>query len=310
MINKMTAVLFSGQGTQYPGMMEELYEEYESVKYIFKVAQKSLGRDIRELCFRGTQEELNRTHNTQVCMLAADLSAAAALRENSVNVDVCAGFSLGEYAALVYSGILALEEAFSLVQIRADAMQEAVPEGEGAMAAFLKVDAKIVEELCREIEEGYVVPSNYNSPAQTVVSGTATGVETAVRLASERGILTSMLPVSAPFHCELMKPAADVLKKELDRISISKGNIPVYMNVDGSRLNSEKQLKEKLYLQAFHPVLWEQSLNRMYADGVRVFIECGPGKALTGMTKKTLKGVTACRVEDRKTLESTLKQMR
>ena len=182
------ALLFSGQGAQYPGMLKDLYDTEPAVQEVFRHADTALGRSISALCFEGTQEELNLTHNTQPCMLAGDLAAAMALKNHGIKADAVAGFSLGEYAALAYAGALPPEDAFRIIQIRADAMQEAVLPGEGAMAAFVGATAEQVEAICGKVTGGYVVAANYNSPVQTVVSGTIAGVDKACALAEAEGL--------------------------------------------------------------------------------------------------------------------------
>ena len=282
-----TAFLFSGQGAQAPGMMREYYDSVPGARRVFDVADEVLGRSISGLCFEGAQEELNLTHNTQPCVLAADLAAYEAALAAGFEPDGFAGFSLGEYAALVAAGCLAIEDAFPLVQLRADAMQEAVPVGEGAMAAVMKVDAAELEELCEQVD-GYVVCANYNSPAQTVVSGEASAVDALVALLKERKIRAMKLPVSAPFHCELMAPAAEKLAEAIGGVSLSDPRLPVYMNVDASPLECAADLPAKMTAQAKSPVRWRQTLERMWDDGFTSFLECGPGSTLSGFVKKTL----------------------
>ena len=303
------AILFSGQGAQYPGMMKELYDEEVAAKELFDQADIVLGRKISALCFEGSQEELNLTHNTQPCMLAGDLAAAMALKAYGVKAEAVAGFSLGEYAALAYAGAISLENVFSVIQVRADAMQEAVAPGEGAMAAFIGAKAEQVEEICDKVSRGYVVAANYNSPVQTVVSGTVAGVEEACGLADERGLRYIKLAVSAPFHCALMEPAAKRLEEEFKKISFQSPEIPVYMNVDGEAVTDEGSFSDLLVKQAMSPVRWTKTLENMQADGFDVFIECGAGKTLSGLVKKTLKGVKVLRVEDMKTLQKTLETL-
>ena len=300
------AFLFSGQGAQYPGMMKDLYTSESSAKAVFDVADEVLGRDISTLCFDGEQEELNLTHNTQPCVLAADLAAAAALSAHGVKPEAVAGFSLGEYAALSFAGVLSAEEAFRLIQIRADAMQAAVPPGEGGMAAFVGAAPEQVEEICSKVTAGYVVAANYNSPVQTVVSGSAAGVDEACALAEEAGLRCVKLAVSAPFHCAMMEPAAMRLKEEFEKTAFSEPSVPVYMNVDGMPLPLGKDASDLLVRQAMSPVRWVQTLQNMQAAGIDTFIECGPGRTLSGLVKKTLKGVTILRVENEKTLADAL----
>ena len=304
------AFIFSGQGAQYSGMMKDLYDSETPVREVFDAADAALGREISRLCFEGGQDELNLTHNTQPCMLAGDLAAAMLLKANGINADAVAGFSLGEYAALAYAEAISLEEVFHLIQIRADAMQEAVPAGVGAMAAFIGVASKQVEDICSQVTDGYVVAANYNSPVQTVVSGSVSGVDEACRQADTMGIRYVKLAVSAPFHSALMEPAARVLEKEFMKISFCNPKIPVYMNVDGKPLTDAAPLADLLVKQAMSPVRWTQLLENMYADGIDTFIECGAGKTLSGFVKKTLKGVKVLRVEDLKTFQNTLKEIK
>ncbi len=303
------AFLFSGQGAQYPGMMKDLYDAESAAKEVFDAADAALGRGISALCFDGTQEELNLTHNTQPCMLAGDLAAAMVLKAHGIRADAAAGFSLGEYAALAYAGVFSPEEAFRVIQIRADAMQAAVPPGEGAMAAFVGAAAEQVEEICARVTKGYVVAANYNSPVQTVVSGSAAGVDEACALADAAGLRCVKLAVSAPFHCALMEPAALRLREEFKSMSFADPSIPVYMNVDGKPVSQGAPMPELLVKQAMSPVRWVATLENMQADGVDTFIECGAGKTLSGLVKKTLKGVTVLRVEDAKTLEKALEEL-
>lgn len=299
-------ILFSGQGAQYPGMMKDLYDSEIAVKETFDSADKALGRDISAVCFEGTQEDLNLTHNTQPCMLAGDLAAAMALKSHGIEADVVAGFSLGEYAALAYANAISLDEVFRVIQIRADAMQEAVAPGEGAMAAFVGATAEQVEAICAKVTDGYVAAANYNSPVQTVVSGTAVGVDQACALAETEGLRCVKLAVSAPFHCALMESAAKRLEEEFKKVKFKKPSVPVYMNVDGNPISEPDPIAYLLVKQAMSPVRWVKTLENMQADGIDTFIECGAGKTLSGLVKKTLKGVKILRVENVKTLNETL----
>ncbi len=300
-----TAFLFSGQGSQYPGMMSELYKNEESARKVFENADRTLGRSVSDLCFNGSQDELNLTHNTQPCVLACDLAAAAALKAHGVEAEAAAGFSLGEYAALVHAEAMSEEDAFRIIQIRADAMQKAVPAGIGAMAAVKSSDLGMLEDICKDAE-GYVIPANYNSPVQTVISGTAEGVENACRKLEEMGIKTIRLAVSAPFHCELMEPAARAIEQVFMNISFHKAKIPVYMNVDAQPHQNALGFSGLLVRQAMSPVRWRETIENMYKDGIDTFIECGPGKTLSGFVKKTLKDVSVYHVEDSKTLDAVL----
>lgn len=302
-------LLFSGQGSQYPGMMKDLYDNEPAAKKVFEKADAALGRKISDLCFLGKQEDLNITHNTQPCMLAGDLAAAMVLKAHGIYADVVAGFSLGEYAALAYAGAISIDDVFRIIQIRADAMQEAVAPGEGAMAAFIGATADQVEELCKKVTKGYIVAANYNSPVQTVVSGSAIGVDEACAIAEHTGLRYVKLAVSAPFHCELMKPAAKRLEKVFESINFKDPDVPIYMNINGKSLMDGTQIAELLVKQAMSPVHWVQTLENMHADGVDTFIECGPGKTLSGLVKKTLKGVKVLRVDNMKTLQNVLEEL-
>ena len=301
--------LFSGQGAQYPGMMKDLYDAEPAAKAVFDDAGAALGRDIAAICFDGTQEELNLTHNTQPCMLAGDLAAAMTLKAHGVKADAAAGFSLGEYAALAYAGVISFPEVFRLIQIRADAMQEAVAPGKGAMAAFVGASAAQVEEICGRVTAGYVTAANYNSPVQTVVSGSAEGVDEACALAAAEGLRCVKLAVSAPFHCAMMEPAAKRLQTEFAGMAFADPAIPVFMNVDGKPAAGGADVPELLVRQAMSPVRWVQTLENMQQAGIDTFIECGAGKTLSGLVKKTLKDVRILRVENMKTLESTLEEL-
>ena len=302
------AFLFSGQGAQYSGMMKVIAEKSEKARNVFRIADETLGRSISKLCYEGTQEELNLTHNTQPCVLAADLAACAVITENGIQPAAVAGFSLGEYAALVTAGVIDINDVFPVIQKRADCMQEAVPVGKGAMAAVMKLSDTEVLELCSEVE-GYVAPANYNCPGQIVVSGENKAVDEFLGIAKERKIRAMKLAVSAPFHCEMMNPAAENLRVSLSVITFSPPTVPVYMNVDAEAENRPEKILDKLILQAKSPVRWEKTLRNMYTAGIDTFVELGPGKTLSGFVKKTFtngEDVSIYNVTDQETLETTL----
>lgn len=282
-----TAFLFSGQGSQYPGMMHDYYETVQGARRVFDLADAILDRPISKLCFEGTQDDLNITHNTQPCILAADLAEYEAAIASGFEPDGFAGFSIGEYAALVAAGCIHAEDAFVLIQLRADAMQRAVPVGEGAMAAVKKLSANEVEELCCQVD-GYVVCANYNSPVQTVVSGDVLAVNELIALCKSRKVKAVRLPVSAPFHCDLMSPAAAELGEAIAELSLRDPELPVYMNVDALPLSSADDLPSKMVAQAKSPVLWRQTLEKMRDDGFTRYLECGPGSTLSSFVKRTL----------------------
>ena len=303
------AFMFSGQGAQFSGMMKDLYESESAAKAVFDAADAALGRGISALCFEGAQEDLNLTHNTQPCVLAADLAAAAALKAHGIEPEGAAGFSLGEYAALTCAGAIPMDEVFGMIQYRADSMQEAVAPGVGAMAAMLGGSPEAVEAVCAAVTEGYVVAANYNCPTQTVISGEAAAVEQAIALAREQRIRGKLLAVSAPFHCALMEPAAKKLAALFESKTFAAPNIPVYMNVDGAVNTDPAAIPGLLVKQAMSPVRWVQTLRNMRADGFDTFIECGPGRTLSGLAAKTLEDATILRVGDAATLEETLEKL-
>ena len=282
-----TAFLFSGQGAQVPGMMQDIAEASAAAKQVFETADAVLGRDISGLTFSGTQEDLNLTHNTQPCMIAAELAAYAALTEKGAKPDAVAGFSLGEYSALVAAGVLSAKDALKVIQIRADAMQDAVPVGQGAMAAVMKQDAETVKALCDEVD-GYVIPVNYNCPGQIVVSGENDAVDRLMEIAKERKIRTVKLAVSAPFHCAMMSPASEKLAEAFKEITFGKTQLPCYSNVDAAPYREDADVAAQLCRQAKSPVLWEQTIRNMAADGVDTFVEVGPGTTLSKFVAKTL----------------------
>ena len=305
----MIAFLFSGQGAQYPGMMKDLSGEYADAKEVFDIADNVLDRGISALCFDGMQEELNLTHNTQPCVLASDLAAYKAISAEGIRPDAVAGFSLGEYAALVAAGVIDIGDVFPLIQKRADYMQEAVPVGKGAMAAVMKLPADEVKALCDEVK-GYVIPANYNCPGQIVVSGETEAVDRLCKLAKERRIKAMKLAVSAPFHCEMMKPAAENLKGPLNGAKFSIPKIPVYMNVDAQPENNPEIIREKLVQQAMSPVRWEEILRNMAEEGIDTFVELGPGKTLASFVKKTFgEGMRFFNVTNLDTLKTTIEEI-
>lgn len=300
------AFLFSGQGAQYPGMMKDIAEKNTDAERVFRIADHTLNRSISGLCFEGTQEELNLTQNTQPCVLASDLAAYQAVVSAGIKPDAVAGFSLGEYGALVAAGVIDINDVFPLIQKRAEFMQEAVPIGQGAMAAVMKLSTGEVENLCNEVD-GYVIPANYNCPGQIVVSGEEKAIDRLIGIAKERKIKAMKLAVSAPFHCEMMAPAAEKLKQPLAETKFNVPVIPVYMNVDAKPENDPAEIRKKLILQAKSPVHWEETLRNMAMIGINTFIELGPGRTLSSFVKKTFgEDVGYFNVTDMETLDKTV----
>lgn len=296
-----TAFIFPGQGSQYSGMGKELADTFAVARHLFEEADDALGFKLSSLCFAGSDADLKLTANTQPAILTASIAVLKVVRqETGLKAEYAAGHSLGEYSALVCSGALSFADAVRTVRARGTFMQEAVPVGTGTMAAMLGVESDVLEEICREAAEGEVVsPANFNSPGQIVIAGSVAAVARAIEIAKGRGFRKAMLlPVSAPFHCALMKPAADRLAAVLDAITVHDMNVPVIANADAAPNSDRERVRPLLVTQVCSPVLWEQSVNAMSALGVTRFIELGPGKVLSGLVKRINKEALPANIED------------
>jgi [acyl-carrier-protein] S-malonyltransferase len=289
-------------------MGRELAENFACARRVFEEADAALEFPLSRLCFEGPAEELQLTANTQPAILAVSVAAFEVLREKGVRAEFAAGHSLGEYSALVAAGALRLRDAVRLVRKRGQYMQEAVPVGQGAMAALLGLTPETAEQVCQEAAQGEVVtPANFNSPSQVVIAGQARAVARAVELAKARGAKRSiLLNVSAPFHCPLMKPAQDRLAVDLDATGIADPQMVVVNNVDAREVRSAAEARDGLKRQVTSPVRWEQSMRYLREQGVELFVEVGPGKVLTGLLRQTDREATGLRVEDLATLNQTL----
>ncbi|MDY2648380.1 MAG: ACP S-malonyltransferase [Pyramidobacter porci] len=304
------AIVFPGQGSQAVGMGKELCGVSTAAKETFAEADEALGFSLSDVIFNGPEDKLVLTAYTQPAILAMSIAVFRALQEKGVTLDPAfvAGHSLGEYTALVASGVLSLADGVRLVHKRGSFMQEAVPRGVGAMAAILGLEADAVRAVCAEAAQGEVCEAaNYNTPVQIVISGHTAAVERAVALASAKGAKRSvMLNVSAPFHCSLMRPVADRLAAEMEKCVWNPGRCPLVANVSAQPVSDVSAIRDGLYAQTYSPVRWTESVQTMAARGVEGFIEVGPGKVLAGTVKKIARQAAVLNVEQPADLEQVV----
>ncbi len=301
------ALLFPGQGSQYVGMGKELFSLSSHAKKTFEEADDTLGFKLSSLCFDGPKDRLDQTDITQPAILAVSVATFRAfLAKFPVKPSLLAGHSLGEYSALVVSGALSFPDALRVVSLRGVFMQEAVPEGKGLMAAILGLKRSVVEDVCSKASDGedIVVPANYNTSEQIVISGSKCAVERAVGIAEDRGAKrVIILKVSVPSHSPLMISAGDRLAKTLDGIEVNEMNIPVVTNLEAKPLTDKNRVREALVKQLSNPVKWEDSVLKMKDEGVNCFIEMGPGKVLTGLNRRICRDVKTVSFEKLEDLE-------
>jgi [acyl-carrier-protein] S-malonyltransferase len=302
---KSVAFIFPGQGSQYVGMGKELFDNFSVAKKIFEEADDTLHLSISGLCFKGPEEALKLTENTQPAVLTTSIAALKVLQEEKGTASqFAAGHSLGEYSALVASGALSFSEAVKIVRLRGKFMQEAVPVGEGAMAAVLGMEREQVEKLCEEISSGEILaPANFNSPGQIVIAGHSKAIERAIEKVKQGGKKAVLLPVSAPFHSPLMKPAGERLGKALEEISVADLKIPVVTNVEAEVNTVKERVKGLLVAQVSSPVRWEESMRKMIEKGIEQVLEIGPGKVLSDLMKRIDGRVESKNLEDLQTLK-------
>lgn len=296
-----TAFMFPGQGAQYVGMGKDFYEQIPVCKEIFELAGKASGLDVAALCFE-ENEQINITEYTQIAMLAAEVAMLKAIEEKGIKPDVTAGLSLGEYGALAASGVMSPEDVFRIVRKRGIYMQEAVPQG-GAMVAVLGLDTAVIEKICEETP-GMVTIANYNCPGQIVITGEEGAAQAAVEKLTAAGAKRCVpLKVSGPFHSPLLTGAGEKLAKELEDVEIQEIQIPYLANVTADYVTDQTQVKSLLEKQVSSSVKWQQTVERMIADGVDTFVEIGPGKTLSGFMRKINKEMKVYNVEKVEDLE-------
>ncbi|MBY7898896.1 ACP S-malonyltransferase [Vibrio fluvialis] len=301
------AIVFPGQGSQAVGMLAELGEQYDVVKQTFAEASDALGYDLWALVQNGPAEDLNQTFRTQPALLASSVAIWRVWQELGLEQpEVLAGHSLGEYSALVCAGVIDFKAAIKLVELRGQLMQEAVPAGTGAMYAIIGLDDAAIAKACEEAAQGDVVsPVNFNSPGQVVIAGQKDAVERAGTLCKEAGAKRALpLPVSVPSHCALMKPAAEKLAVALEELAFNTPQIPVINNVDVVAETDPAKIKDALVRQLHSPVRWTEGVEKMAEQGIEKLIEVGPGKVLTGLTKRIVKTLDAAAVNDVASLEA------
>ena len=305
---KKFAMVFPGQGSQTVGMLAELAGDYPIVQETFKQASETLGYDLWQLVQEGSAEELNKTWQTQPALLTASVAVYRVWQQKypELKPEVMAGHSLGEYSALVCAGVLDFQDAVKLVELRGKLMQQAVPEGTGAMYAIIGLDNEAIINACKQAEQSEVVSAvNFNSPGQVVIAGAKAAVERAAALCKEAGAKRALpLAVSVPSHCALMKPAADQLSVSLESITLKAPTVSVLNNVDVKAETDADAIRNALVRQLYSPVRWTETVEKMSHSGVEVLVEIGPGKVLNGLTKRIVDSLQATSVNDVKSLDA------
>ena len=301
--------LFPGQGSPSVGMGKDLYEKYEEVREIYHKVKEITGIDIAKISFEGEEALLNETKNTQLAILTMSLAILEVLKKNNIHAEAAAGLSLGEYSALLYSGTLSFEEGIKLVQKRGEYMQELVPAGEWSMAAIMGMTEEQVQKVCQKVTNGFVVPANFNTTGQIVISGEKEAVEQAEVIAKELGAKkVRILKTAGPFHTEKLIQASEALRKELEQVTIGDFEIPVVKNLDGRMYQNDEDIKDILARHIISPVRFSKGLETMLDEGIDTFVEIGPGKTLSGFVKRlnTEREITILTINNVETLENRL----
>ena len=305
--------LFPGQGSQALGMGKDLYEQYEEVRKIYNDVQKITGIDIAKISFEGPEELLNETKNTQLAILTMSLGILAVLKENDIKAELSAGLSLGEYTALINSNAISFEEGIKLVQKRGEYMQTLLPKGDWQMAAIMGMKEEQVDELCKKVKSGFVVPANYNCKGQVVISGEKDAVLEAEQIAKEMGAKkVRVLKTAGPFHTEKLIESSNALRKELEKITINKFDTKVIKNIDGEIYEETDDIKEILAKHITNSVRFAKTLENMLLNDVDTFIEIGPGKTLSGFIKRmpTDKEIKVYNINNVSSLQDTINSLK
>lgn len=303
------AFLFPGQGAQVVGMGKDIYEKYEEARKIYDKANEITKMDVKKICFEGPEEELNKTENTQIAILTTSLAILEVLKSKNIEADVAVGLSLGEYGALIYSGIISLEDGLKLIQKRGYYMGNLLPDEEFAMAAVIGLDSSKIEDVCQNIakEEKFIVPANYNCKVQTVISGEKEAIEEASEKLKEAGAKRVIpLKTSGPFHTSKLEKAKEAYAKELENISFNEGKAKVIKNIDGTYYTKNDNIKEILSKHIISPVRFDKAIELMKEEKIEEYVEIGPGRALTGFIKKDNKEAKVYNINNLESLENYL----